>query len=97
MNKRVKIQAVIDTHQPAVLGITEVKPKTNRFTIEECEIAYKGYEMFHNLGKEGRGIALYVKSDLKPSVCEALDSDFAESVCRVPSFWRRTASHWFNL
>ncbi|KAA0200510.1 hypothetical protein HAZT_HAZT010703 [Hyalella azteca] len=86
MNKRDEIQALIETHQPAVLGITEVKPKNNRFTIEECEVAYKGYEIFHNLGKPGRGIALYVKSDLKPSVCDSLDSDFAESVfveCRL--------------
>jgi hypothetical protein len=86
MNKGDEIQALIETHQPAVLGITEVKPKNNRFIIEECEVAYKCYEIFHNLGKSGRGIALYVMSDSKPSVCDSLESDFAESVlveCRL--------------
>jgi hypothetical protein len=77
MNKRDEIQALIETHQPAVMGITEVKPKNNRFTIEKCEVAYKGYEIFLNLGKLGRGIALYVKSVSVPSACDSLDSDFA--------------------
>ena len=39
----------------------------------------KGYDTFHTLDKEGRGVCLYVKNDLKPTQINIKDS-FAESV-----------------
>ena len=81
MNKRTELQAVIDIHQPDVIGVTEVKPKNWRYEIADCEIVIEGYELFHNLMKPGRGVVLYVRKELKPSLCEELNKhEFSESV-----------------
>ena len=70
MNKRTELDALIELHKPAVIGIVEVKPKNFRYKIQECEIAINGYDIFHNLDEEGRGICLYVKHELKPALLE---------------------------
>jgi hypothetical protein len=80
MNKRNELQACVDIHDPDVIGITEVKPKNSRYAIQECELALKGYELFHNLTEDGRGLAMYVKSEMKPSVCDAIISTFSEHI-----------------
>ena len=67
--KRTELKILIGTHKPAIIGIVEVKPKNARFELQECGLKLEGYEMFHNLKKDtvGRGICLYILSDLKPS------------------------------
>ena len=70
MNKRTELDALIEIHRPDVIGIVEVKPKNYRYEIQECEIAIDGYDIFHNLEKEGRGICLHVKQELKPALLE---------------------------
>jgi hypothetical protein len=85
MNKRNELLAMVDVHSPDIIGITEVKPNS-RYAVEECELAISGYDLFHNLNSEGRGVALYVRTEMKPSVCEAIDSSFKEHVsveCRL--------------
>ena len=79
MNKRTELDAMIDLHKPAVIGIVEVKPKNFRYKIQESEIALPGYELFHNLEEKGRGICLHVKQELKQTLVE-LDSTCQECV-----------------
>lgn len=80
MNKRNELKAMIDIHQPSIIGITEVKPKNFRYNIEDSELSIPGFDLFHNLNEEGRGIALYVKNSMKPSLCERLKSNFNEKI-----------------
>ena len=70
------MKALIALNQPDVIGITEIKPKVPRYKVEESEIAIEGYEVFHNLDMEGRGIALLVKTEMKPTPCDGLKSSF---------------------
>ena len=87
MNKRAELDALIEIHRPSVIGIVEVKPKNYRYNIQECEIALPGYEVFHNLDKEGRGMCLHIRQDLKPSLV-SLDSSFEECIfasCQLAS------------
>ena len=80
MNKRNEMKALIETNQPDIVGITEVKPKHARFNVQECEIAIEGYELFHNLEEEGRGIALLVRKEMEPTPNDRLSSTFSEHV-----------------
>ena len=78
LNKRNEMKALIALNQPDVIGITEIKPKVPRYKVEESEIVIEGYEVFHNLDMEGRGIALLVKTEMKPTPCDSLKSSFNE-------------------
>ena len=60
MNKRSEMKTIIETSQPDLVGITEVKPKQSRYQIEASEISHEGYESFHNLESGGRGVVLLV-------------------------------------
>jgi len=68
MNKREELRTLIELHRPMLVAISEVKPKNARYEIEDCEITIDGFELFHNLRNTGRGIALYVREELKPSI-----------------------------
>lgn len=80
MNKRDELKAYIDIFEPNIIGITEVKPKNARYEISDCELSIQGYDMFHNLTEEGRGIVLYVKDEMKPSVCDSINVPFSEKL-----------------
>lgn len=80
MNKRAELQAMIELHEPELIAITEVKPKRCRFTVQECEIAIEGYDVFHNLEQEGRGIALFTKTTLRASMSENIGTNFEEAI-----------------
>ena len=83
MNKRSELKAYIEIYKPDIIGITEVKPKTERYVIQDCELALDSYDMFHNLqnAPEGsRAIVLYVRESLKASLCDDFTSDFSENV-----------------
>ncbi|KAL8609449.1 hypothetical protein ACOMHN_037971 [Nucella lapillus] len=68
-------------HQPAILGITELRPKRSRYDLQECELNIEGYELFHTLEQDGRGICLLIQKDLKPVVCDRVDtSAFREAL-----------------
>lgn len=63
LNKRSELKALLEIHDPDIVALTEVKPKRVRYTVQESEITLEGYEYeppFHNLDKQGRGIALYM-------------------------------------
>ena len=72
--------ALVETENPDIIGITEIKPKSNRFSVQESEIAFEGYEIFHNLDKQGRGVALLIKPELKPTVNDRIISEFSEHI-----------------
>ena len=74
------MNAYIDTFKPDIVAITEVKPKNGRFTVQESEVSIDNFVMFHNFEEEGRGIILYVKSELRPSLCEDIKSEYSEKV-----------------
>ena len=78
MNKRNEMHAQVQIHNPDIIAITEVKPKQQRFKIQDCEISIDGYELFHNLEEEGRGVALLVKQELKPTPHDAQEATFSE-------------------
>ena len=80
MNKRNEMNILVEEQQPDIIGVTEVKPKQPRYKISESEIAIKGYELFHNLGDEGRGVALLVKEEMNPTPNDCLNSQFSENV-----------------
>ena len=80
MNKRNEMKALIEINQPDIVGITEVKPKHTRSNVQECEIAIEGYELFHNLEEEGRGIAHLVRKEMEPTPNDRLSSTFSEHV-----------------
>ena len=74
------MKALTEINQPDIVGITEVKPKHARFYVQECEIAVEGYELFHNLEEDGRGIALLVRKEMEPTPNDRLSSTFSEHV-----------------
>ena len=80
MNKRNEMNILVEEHKPEIIGVTEVKPKQPRYNINESEIAIKGYELFHSLGDEVRGIALLVKEEINPTINDNLNSQFSENI-----------------
>ena len=66
---------------PKIIGITEVKPKNFRYSIQNCELAIEHYEMYSvNLNNEdGRGVSLYIHESIEATQVD-IDTDFVESV-----------------
>ena len=76
-----ELEVEIECNKPDIIAICEVKPKSYRYAVQPGEIAVPGYEMFHNLDQEGRGVLLLVKNELNPSVCDKLSAtDFQEAI-----------------
>ena len=71
-NKLTELKARIDNAQtpPAIIAITEAKPKTTRFDLTQAELNIDGYDIFstNHEGKTGRGIVVYTASYLKAYV-----------------------------
>ena len=80
LNKRAELQAQITLHNPDIIGISEVKPKNMRYAVQECEVSLDGFELFHNLEDTGRGICLYVREHLKPSLNTTFDNGSEEAI-----------------
>ncbi len=74
LNKRHELLALVNYHKPHIIGITELKPKNCRYGVQDCEIAIDGYQLFHNLDSQGRGIGLYIEESLKPAQCSLFDN-----------------------
>ena len=82
VNKFPEFQARVKASNCMIVGITEVKPKHQRFLVNPAELKIDGYEMYHcNIGDvRGRGVILYIHNLLESSPMLALNSDFQESV-----------------
>ena len=64
-----------------IMGITEVKPKNQRFPITPTELSLEGYDMFHNINEDGvRGTALYVHKSLHAAPFLSLQSTYQEAI-----------------
>ena len=79
LNKRSEFSVAMEIYNPDIVGITEVKPKTSRYKIQESELMIENFDIFHNLEEDGRGLLLYVRTPLKASICE-MENDFSEKL-----------------
>lgn len=80
MNKRNEFFTAVEIYNPDVIGVVEVKPKASRYIVEESELQIENYEMFHNLQDEGRGVVLFIRQKLKPSLCNDITNSFSEKI-----------------
>ena len=82
-NKMRELKVILNdlVEKPLIIGITEVKPKNQRYVITKAEISLPDYDMFHcNLqNNKGRGIVLYVHKCLR-AIEKDSQSDYEESV-----------------
>ena len=78
--KHGEIKHHVELHKPLIIAVCEVKPK-NKDDIKALEYNIPGYTMYHvNIENEtGRGVAVFAKTELEPSICE-LSSPFVEAV-----------------
>ena len=54
------------TEKYDIIGVTKVYPKNCRYSPGKAELQLLGYELFLNeSGENKRGIALYIRNDLK--------------------------------
>jgi len=78
-NKTDILKGLVNDTTPMVIGITEVNPKAGT-PMEQDRLNIDGYELFAKWAG-GRGVCLYVKSELPATVCSVdKDDDFEESV-----------------
>ena len=78
-NKMDKLKDLVEDTTPMVIGITEVNPK-NGTPMEQNWLKIDGYTLFAKCA-DGRGVCLYVKSELRTTVCNVDKSNhFEESV-----------------
>jgi hypothetical protein len=85
LNKLAEFKTIIQNNKPQIIAITELKPKTNRFTLAPVEISIPGYDQFHSNLEPGRdrGCILYVKKELNPNIYP-VDSDHTDAAwCEV--------------
>ena len=80
---REELTVIIQESSPDIIGITEVSPKNKLFDNQESFYQIDNYNLFTAKIQEGRGVILYVKSDLFAEQVY-FESDFQEAVwCRV--------------
>ena len=62
-----EFQARVKASKCIIVGITEVKPKHQRFLVNPAELKIDGYKMYYcNIGHDrGRGVILYVHNLLE--------------------------------
>ena len=59
INKFSEFKEIIKLCDFNIMGMTEVKPKNQRFRITPTELSLEDYDMFHNINEDGfRGTAL---------------------------------------
>ena len=82
LNKREELKTRIHIESPQIIGLTELKPKNARFCLQPAELKIDGYDCFHNISGEGRGVALYIKNDL-----HAAEFNFKDDVNTLDTIW----------
>eukprot|EP00794_Sanderia_malayensis_P016301 gene16301-17938_t len=81
MNKRIELQAVIVSDCPDIICITEFAPKNTSTPIQEVELQIEGYDMFSNINKLKRGVLIYTRKNLKPTLSTAEDVWESNEAC----------------
>ena len=81
MNKFIEFKERVKMNNCLVIGITEVKPKNQRFIINLAELALENYDLFQINVTEatGRGVILYIHKSLK-AISITTNTQFQESV-----------------
>ena len=81
MNKLSEFKERIKLCDYKIMGITEVKPKNQRFAITPTELSLEEYDLFHNLNDNGvRGTALYVHKSLHAAPFLSIKSTYQEAI-----------------
>ena len=80
LNKIDELKLRISSEDYDIICITEIKPKNSRYEINPPEFQIDGYNLFHNIHESGRGIASYVKKDIKASIISDTNAKFSEAV-----------------
>ena len=81
LNKLDEFQGRIESNDHSIIGVTEVKPKRLRLTINPAELALPGFDLFHNNTEDnGSGIALYIRKSLKATQFLTLGTNYQKSV-----------------
>ena len=88
-SKHKELELIMETENPDIIVITEVEAKNTRNKIQESELQFTGYSLFHNLETGSRGIYVYVKeelnsneSDINPQFSESLWIEIKETVTK---------------
>ena len=83
-NKSSELLTRIHELKPDIIGLTEVKPKMTTWIMQESDLVITGYTLYSDL--RGRGVALYVKDDLRSTEVESFTTDTPEASvwCSVP-------------
>lgn len=83
MDKILELRSLLATFRdkPSIIALLEVKPKHFRYQ-RNIEYSIEGYEIeeMNVMGKEGRGLLMYVKRGIKYSKID-LASSFSEFCC----------------
>ncbi len=75
----IELLILLSRDNPAIIGITEVKPKNCRYPADWALLAVDGCELYDNSGGNGRCVCLYVHKSLTAVQC-CMSSAFEESV-----------------
>ena len=87
LNKRDEFKSIITLYKPQIIGITEVKPKNLRYNVEVAEVKLDGFDIFHNLHENDRGVCLYICKSLKAEAyTSCYVSSFKEAVFAAVDF-----------
>lgn len=85
INKMDELQVAVGEHNPEIIMICEVIPKSGNLKVTHELIKVEGYDVFTNIDKENnhRGIVIYISMKLKAQEV-SFDSDFTENTwCTV--------------
>ncbi len=64
-NKLAELNHVISLHNPDIIAVQEVFPKNSKVAPDKVTYEINGYELFLGDNTEKRGVALYIKDDIK--------------------------------
>ncbi|XP_069107263.1 uncharacterized protein [Argopecten irradians] len=89
LNKRQELKTVVDQENPSIIALTEILPKNNPGNLNPCEFNIDGYDMFTVSLETGRGVVIYIKSNLKGDIEEHLmQSNFSEAIWCTLSLYK---------
>ena len=76
MNKRSEVSALVDSHTPHILALTEFGAAVS---VQDGELGIEDYSLYrgnHSSGEGGlgKGVALYIKNNLNHSACPRFDN-----------------------
>ena len=80
INKFTEFKARVVSHKCMVIGITEVKPKNQKFLLNTAELGLSDYDLYHNIDKQGRGVCIYIythKTLMVKSYCHEFNISLA--------------------